>query len=154
MREALDRAAARIGQRFQDQPLVEAAIRMAIGDAYGGLDEHRLQATHLERALELRQAHLGPHHPDTLRSMEELADAYTWIGRCSDAVVMYERLLEIAKTKLGPDDPELLESMNQLATACRRAGDWQRAKLLLEQIVAKDEALRGPTRAGASDSAP
>src|SRR5262245_30872913 len=34
VKDALDRASARIGNRFQDQPLVEAAIRMAIGNGY------------------------------------------------------------------------------------------------------------------------
>ena len=34
MKEALDRAASMIDERFQDQPLVEAAVRMAIGEAY------------------------------------------------------------------------------------------------------------------------
>jgi tetratricopeptide (TPR) repeat protein len=153
VREALDRASAKVAERFRDQPLVEAAIRMAIGEAYKGLDESRLAAKHLERALELRQAHLGPTDLATLRSMEQLADAYTWIGQHSDAVVMSERLLEIAKTGLGPDDPELLGRMNALAAAYRRAGNWQQAKSLFEQIIAKDEARRGPTAAGASDSA-
>ena len=33
VREALERAAERIGDRFKDQPLQEAAVRMAIGNA-------------------------------------------------------------------------------------------------------------------------
>jgi tetratricopeptide (TPR) repeat protein len=153
VKEALDRAAANVAERFRDQPVVEAAIRAVIGEAYASLDEHRLAAKHLERAVKLRQTHLGPDHPETVRSMEGLADAYTWIDRAPDAVVMYERLLEIAKTRLKPDDPEVLRRMDQLATAYRRAGDWQRAMQLLEQVVKKVEALRGPTAAGASDSA-
>jgi pentatricopeptide repeat protein len=153
VKEALDRASAKVAGRFRNQPVVEAAIRMAIGDAYVGLEDRRLAAKHLERAWELRQAHLGPHYPETLRSMDHLAEDYTCIGRLSDAIVMYERLLEIAKTKRGPDDPALLYRMNALANAYRRAGNWQKARLLFEQIVAKDEALRGPTEAGASGSA-
>jgi tetratricopeptide (TPR) repeat protein len=153
VREAVDRASAKVGERFRDQPVVEAAIRMAIGDAYVGLDQHHLAAKHRERAVELRQTHLGPHHPETLRSLDMLAHSYSWTGRVSDAIVIYERLLEIANARLGSDDPELLGRMNALATSYRREGSWQKAKLLFEQIVAKDEALRGPTEAGASDSA-
>ena len=44
VREALDRASARIGQRFQNQPLVEAAIRTAIGESYSSLSEYSLAA--------------------------------------------------------------------------------------------------------------
>jgi serine/threonine-protein kinase len=153
VKEALDRASAKVAKRFRGQPVVEAAIRAAIGEAYGSLREYRLAAKHLEQAVKLRQTHLGPDHPETVRSMEGLADAFTWIGRAPEAVVIYERLLAIAKARLGPDDAELLDRMNLLATACRRAGDWQRAMRLLEQLIEKDEILRGPTAAAASDSA-
>jgi serine/threonine protein kinase len=153
VKEALDRAAARIDQRFRDQPLVEAAIRLAIGQAYASLEEDQLAEEHLERAVALRRTHLGPDQPETLRVEQSLAAAYSWLGRGADAVAIQERLLEIAKTRLGPDDPELLDWMNRLATACRRAGDWPRAKRLFEQVVEKDATLRGPTAAGASDSA-
>src|SRR5262249_38098138 len=77
VREALDRAAAKIGDRFRDQPLVDAAIRMAIGEAYMSLNEWQLAESHLERAAALRQTQLGPDHPDTVSSMRDLAAVYT-----------------------------------------------------------------------------
>ena len=153
VREALQRASAKVAKRFRAQPVVEAAIRMAIGEAYSGLGEHRLAAKHLERAVELRQAHLGPHHKETLRSMQSLAGAYTWIGRGADAVVLYEQLLENTKTRVGTNDSELVDGMKQLAMSYRRAGEWKKAMGLLEQAIEKDEALRGPIAAGALDSA-
>jgi serine/threonine protein kinase len=153
VREALDRASAKVSERFRDQPLVEAAIRTAIAEAYGSLGEQRLRAKHLERAVELRQAQLGPHHEDTRHSMRLLADAYTWMGRAPDAVVILEQLLDDAKARLGPDDPELLDQMRMLAKAYRRMGEWKKAMRLLEQVIEKDTARRGPIVAGASDSA-
>ena len=51
---------------------------MAISDAYGGLDDHRLQAKHLERVVVTASGSPGPHHPETIHSMRILADAYTW----------------------------------------------------------------------------
>ena len=56
--EAIDRAAAKIGERFHDQPLVEAAIRTVIGNGYGRLARHQLAVEHLERAVTLRRDHL------------------------------------------------------------------------------------------------
>jgi serine/threonine protein kinase len=153
VREALDRASAKVAERFGDQPVVEAAIRVAIGEAYASLDESRLTAKHLERAVKLCHAHLGPDHSETLRAMRLLADTYTWIGRAPDAIVLHEQLLENIKTRLGPDDSAVLDQMNTLARAYRRAGDWKRAMQLLEQVIEKDKALRGPIAAGASDSA-
>jgi len=154
VKEALDRASEKVAGRFRDQPLVEAAIQTAIGEAYGSVDERRLAAKHLERALELRRVYLGHDHPETLHSMESLAGNYTWIGRRSDAIAMFLQLLDNAKIRLGSrNDPELLEKMTNLATAYRRAGQWQKALRLLEEVVQKDEALRGPKAAGASNSA-
>ena len=42
--QAIDRAAATIGERFRDQPLVEAAIRMVIGQGYQRLAKYQLAA--------------------------------------------------------------------------------------------------------------
>jgi tRNA A-37 threonylcarbamoyl transferase component Bud32 len=153
VREALDRASAKVGERFRDQPLVEAAIRTVIGETYVGLDQHRHAVEHLERAMELRRAHLGSDHPETLHSMRLLADDYTWIGRVPEGIALYEYLLEKTKTRHGPDSPETLGMMHQLATAYRRGGDWQRAMRLMEQVCEEEHAQRGPRAAGASDSA-
>jgi serine/threonine protein kinase/tetratricopeptide (TPR) repeat protein len=153
VREALDRASAKVGKRFRDQPLVEAAIWHAIGQAYGSLDQHLDAANHLEQALELRRPHLGRNHPETLHTMSLLAGAYTWVGRAPEAVVLYEHLLESTRARHGPDHPATLDVIVRLATACRRAGDWHRAMRLMEQVVEQEQAQRGLTVASASGSA-
>jgi hypothetical protein len=66
VREALQRAAARIDQRFEDQPFVEAAIRTTIGNALVILNEQTLAIPHLERAASLRRAGLGVDDLDTM----------------------------------------------------------------------------------------
>src|SRR5262249_31206498 len=72
VKEALNRAATRIGDRFQTQPLVEAAIRTVIANAYMSMGEDYSAVNHRERAFALRQVHLGPDHPDTLAAMDQL----------------------------------------------------------------------------------
>jgi serine/threonine protein kinase len=52
VKEALDRAAGRIGERFRDQPVVEAAIRAAIGQAYHSIFAFQLAVPHLDRAID------------------------------------------------------------------------------------------------------
>jgi hypothetical protein len=111
VKEALDRAAARIGQRFQDQPLVEAAIQSAIGSGYLRLKEHDLAVPHLQRAFGLRKVHLGPDHSDTLRSMSDLANGYQWVRRHSEAIALRLQLLENRRASLGPDHRETLDCM-------------------------------------------
>ena len=50
VRTALERAAARIGDRFAGQPLVEASIRQTIGETYYQLGLFSQARPHLERA--------------------------------------------------------------------------------------------------------
>jgi serine/threonine protein kinase/tetratricopeptide (TPR) repeat protein len=144
VKEALDRAEARIGQRFQDQPLVEAAIRMAIGEAYCRLSDDPRAIPHFERALALRKAHLGPADPNTLRSMQALSGAYLWASRHSESIALRQQLLEERKARLGPDHPEVLECMTDLADAYRWASQLDASRQLHEQVLEKRRLLLGP----------
>jgi tetratricopeptide (TPR) repeat protein len=145
--EAIDRAAAKIGERFQDQPILEAAIRTVIGEGYASLARYPLASAHLERAATLRKAHLGPDHPDTLASMGNLAGAYAWAARYSDAIALRQQLLDYRRALLGPDDPETLACVCNLARAYEFAGRWDKSVPLLEQTVEKQRTIWGPTHA-------
>jgi serine/threonine protein kinase len=144
VKEALDRAAARIGPRFQDQPLVEAAIRLTIGRAYRSLGEERLALPHLERAADLRKAHLGPDHPDTLSSQFLLAMAYQFVDRLPVAIALLEQILEKRQALFGPEHEMTLLTLNSLGEACRKAGRLDRARELIEQALARKKAALGP----------
>jgi serine/threonine protein kinase len=144
VREALDRAAAKIGDRFKDQPLVEAGVRQAIGDAYRGIGEAQLGVLHLKRSRALRQEALGPDHAVTLVTMNNLATAYWDAGRLDQALPLLEQALAKCKDKLGPDHPVTLASMNSLAVMYQDAGLPDRAVPLLEQILAKRQEKLGP----------
>src|SRR5262249_49484957 len=60
LRQAVDAAVPAIAAAFPQQPLAEASIRNVLGVGYDWLGELPLAAQHLERALSLRQANLGP----------------------------------------------------------------------------------------------
>jgi hypothetical protein len=116
----LNRAAARIEGRFTDQPLVEAALRQTIGNTYQSLGERTVDlsraAKHLQRAMELRQEHLGAEHPDTLASMASIALA-------TRDTVLSEHVLLVRRRVLGVDHPATMRSMFSLAYALDRQGD-------------------------------
>jgi serine/threonine protein kinase len=63
VRTALERAAARLAGKFDAQPLVEASIRLTIGNAYRDLGQYPEAQREFERAFELRRGTLGPEHP-------------------------------------------------------------------------------------------
>ena len=60
VRTALDRAAAKIGDRFNRQPEVEALIRKTIGETYQLLGLYTQARPHLKASLELRRRRLEP----------------------------------------------------------------------------------------------
>jgi serine/threonine protein kinase len=144
VRAALDRAAAKVGERFRDQPVQEAAVRHAIGYAYQGLGEAQRAVPHLERAWALFGEQLGPEHSDALGAMDSLAEAYQGAGRLDQAVPLWEQLLARMRACFGPDHAQTLAVMANLASAYQDAGRLDRAVPLFEQVVATERNQLGP----------
>ncbi len=90
LREALDAAAREVAKTLGDRPLVEAEVREVLGSAYLDLGQAGLAAAQYERALELREAMLGPDHPDTVTCRNKLAHAERVAGRTAEAARLYE----------------------------------------------------------------
>ena len=61
-----------------------------------------------EETLALQKAKLGPDHPDTLSSMNNLATSYPDAGQHDRAMKLYEETLALRRAKLGPDHPDTL----------------------------------------------
>jgi serine/threonine protein kinase len=151
VKEALDRAAEKINNRFPDQPLVEAELRRTIGEAYRGVGEHRTRATHLERAVELYRIHLGPDKPETLRTLYDLALAYLAFRR-PDGLAMLENVLERQKLVLGPDHEDTLITLNTLGNVTRAPGHYERSLTLISEALERKMATLGPDHAVTANS--
>ena len=75
-----------------------------------------------QRTLEIMERVLGPEHPYTLISRNNLAVCYRGLGRAPEAVELDERTLEIRERGLGPEHPYTLSSRNNLAIDYRALG--------------------------------
>jgi tetratricopeptide (TPR) repeat protein len=144
VKEALDRAAAKIGERFQNQPLVEAAIRSAIGEAYRGVTRHELAISHFQRSVALRRASLGPNHRETLSSQVRLATAYTDVQMTGEAIAILEGISDQVAGLLGPGDPDPIDYLKALAQAYRRHELCELAIDVMSALVEKRKLLSGP----------
>jgi tetratricopeptide (TPR) repeat protein len=144
VKEALDKATARVGQRFQDQPLVEAAILTTIGTAYNNLSANPFAIAPLERAVALRKHHLGPGHSDTLTSMSNLANACRWVGRHEDSIALCQHVLEQRRIQLGPNHQEVLRCEYRLGEAYVVSGKWDIGERLLKNLIVKQSTQLGP----------
>jgi len=87
---------------------------------------------------------LGPDHPHTLTSRNNLAAAYRAAGRTAEAIPLYQQALAAFERVLGPDHPDTLGSRNNLAAAYVAAGRAAEAIPLHEQTLAARERVLGP----------
>ena len=60
------------------------------------------------RALEIREKALGPEHPDTANSLNNLALLYQVMGAYEQALPLYQRALKIIEKSLGPEHPHAI----------------------------------------------
>ncbi len=78
------------------------------------------------------ESRLGPDHPDTISTRNNLAAAYQAAGRIAQAISLHEAAHKQYETKLGPDDPHTIAARNDLALAYVGAGRYTDALPLLE----------------------
>ena len=93
------------------------------------------EALTLDVAVDALAGLLGPDHPDTLASRNNLAGAYRAAGRLTEAITLYEQVLPDSIRVLGEDHPGTLASRNNLAGAYRAAGRLTEAITLYEQVL-------------------
>jgi tetratricopeptide (TPR) repeat protein len=142
--ERLDRATAAIEGEAIGDALAVARMQMALGSSQRGLGYPDKAIRLFTRARATLTARLGPDHPDTLRSMDNLATSYQAAGRLGDALPLFEETLTLRKAKLGPDHPDTLRSMNNLALGYYDAGKPDLALPLFEEALQPLKARLGP----------
>ncbi len=148
IRELLHRAARelapeRIDATFPNQPLVQAEILQTVGRTYQCLGDRERAMGFLQRSAALYRQHLGPEHPDTLQSMNNLAAAYYSAGKLDLALPLLEETLKLRKATLGPDNPQTFQSMNNLNCAYQAAGKPELALPLFEETLKLSKAKLG-----------
>jgi tetratricopeptide (TPR) repeat protein len=132
-----------VEKSFPNQPLIEARLRLMLGESFWYLGEAKIAADQCRIAHRLYTRHLGPAHPEALRSMNALANSYLDLGRYADALKLKEETLGLCKARLGPDHPNTLHSMNNLAVGYGALGRHADALKLHEQTLALRKARLG-----------
>jgi tetratricopeptide (TPR) repeat protein len=141
--QVLAQADGNIGQRFAGRPLIEASIRHALGQAYEELGQYGKAERHAAWAVELRLAHLGPEHADTIAAQNTLAWALERQGHNQKAQALLTPALATARTRLGPEHAETLRSMHVLAEALYGQVKYDEARALHEELLAVQKRVLG-----------
>jgi tetratricopeptide (TPR) repeat protein len=97
-----------------------------------------------ERAFSVWEQVLGPQHPDTATSLNNLANLLESQGDYMSARPLYERALAIRKQALGPQHPDTARSLNNLASLLESQGDYVSALPLYECALQITEQALGP----------
>jgi serine/threonine protein kinase/tetratricopeptide (TPR) repeat protein len=140
LRQALEAALPFLETSFTNEPLIEARLRLTLGTSFASLGDHRTAAEQLATARSLFARHCGPDHPDTLRSLNNLANSTYALGRYADALKLYEEKLELQKISLSADHPDTLTTRNQLASSYHALGRYADALKLHEETLALQKA--------------
>jgi serine/threonine protein kinase/Tfp pilus assembly protein PilF len=114
VRTVLDRASGAIGDRFDRQPLVEAAIRRTIGETYMFLRLPAEARPHLERSLELLQRVRGEEHPETMAVLGDLGELFRLEHKLGEAEALLVKALATSRRALGECHPQVLNLMDRL----------------------------------------
>jgi len=124
--------------------LTIAALTSWVGRYDHVAGRYQAAAAALERSLTDLERVLGPDHPDTLTSRNDLAVAYQDAGRRGEALPLYERTLTDLERVLGPDHPTTATSRDNLAGAYQAAGRLGEALPLYERTLTDRERVLGP----------
>jgi tetratricopeptide (TPR) repeat protein len=141
--EVLGQAESKLEGQFASSPRVAGELLQALGQTYYGLGLYDKAAAVHQRAVLVRQSSLGPDHPQTLASRNELAEADFAAGRKAEALVLFEQTLKLREARLGNDHPDTLTSRNDLGAAYLEMGQTAEAIPLLEQTLRLREAKLG-----------
>ena len=111
---------------------------------HGALAAYAAALPLFERALAIREKVLGPEHPRTAQSLNNLARLLQAQGDLAGARPLLERALAICERALGPEHPRTATTLNNLAGLLRAQGDLTGARPLFERALAIREKALGP----------
>lgn len=97
------------------------------------------------RALAISKAQLGDRHPNTAKSLNNLAGLCRSQGRYGEAEPLYVSALEIRRTELGDRHSSTASSLNNLAGLYYNTGRLPEAAAAMSGVVSIFEELLGPT---------
>jgi tetratricopeptide (TPR) repeat protein/tRNA A-37 threonylcarbamoyl transferase component Bud32 len=121
-----------------------ANVVSSLGNVENTAGAYEAAKTLYERALAIREAALGPEHPEVATSLTNLGNVYSSTGAYDEAKQLHMRALAIKEAALGPEHPDVATSLSNLGNVHYNAGGYDAARQLYERALAIWEAAMGP----------
>jgi len=142
--ETLSNAVKKLDTDLTSQPARRAELQITIARTYYVLGLFREAVPLEESAFNYRRAVLGLENPETLHTMDDLANYYSTAGFEDKALKLSEQVLELDRKVSGPEHPNTVDAMNDLAIRYFDAGRPSEAVKLEEQVLVLRRKLLGP----------
>jgi tetratricopeptide (TPR) repeat protein len=147
-RELLDRGVTRIDEGFGNQPLVQARLLHAMGEAYGRLGHFATAETLLGRALALRRGNaeaaplaVARTHMSLVQVLKETQRPEEAEAQVRAAIALYEASTEPAGRLLAAALAELATVLNRQMKLAEAEAALLQASALLDQLPEPDPEL-------------
>lgn len=112
-----------------------AVVFSKVGKSYRLLGNFAAAVQMHRQALQLRTEELGPTHPDTMSSMNDLASVLVNSGEYDEAGEMHQKVLELRTQELGLGHPDTLASMNNYGNMLKEVGKPQEAGRIYQKAL-------------------
>lgn len=141
MREVLDKASATVGDRFADQPMVEAAVRATLALTYERIGYAKDAEPHRRRELEIYTQDSGPDDRRAVTARTSLSTNLMVQSRFDEAIELLNLNIELVGGR--PEfEQDLLTVRNNLSAVYLELGRFaEAAPILAETLEAKRREL-------------
>ena len=101
LRKAIESALPYVDKSFPNQPLIEARLRLTLGESFLNPSDGKTAVEQEEAAPAIYKRLRGPDDPDTLSAMNSLGTAYDLLGRQEEALKLREATFANRKADPG-----------------------------------------------------
>jgi serine/threonine protein kinase len=144
LRKAIEAAVPFVGKSFVTEPLIEARLRLTLGTSFRYLGEPSKAMEQFQRARALFSEHLGPNHPDTLKTIAGIALMHALLGQDDKSLPLRILVFEQRKLQFGADHTETISAMINLANSHASLGQHASALSLRKETLELARSKFGP----------
>jgi tetratricopeptide (TPR) repeat protein len=128
----------------EEDVLNQAKIALSTGWYLYLRGEYKTAEKVVRMSVEGREKVLGPEHPDTLASVNNLGSVLERQGKYEEAEAIHRRALEGREKVLGPEHPDTLSSVDNLGLILSRQGKYEEAEAIHRWALEGREKVLGP----------
>lgn len=132
-----------IDEQFQDQPLIDAALRKSLGEVYYDLALYDAAYPLLKKALDTRQRELPGDHPNVIFALYAVGVLLFDQNKFDDAEPYYREALEKSRRINGNDDKSTLDLISDLGLLLKKSGRLEEAEPFYREAIERKRRVLG-----------